>query len=223
MQNTIVKFTQFILLILLYTSSGLSQTAYRSVLIQTSLGNIECILYAETPMHADNFIELAEKGYFDGMLFHRVINGFMIQSGDPNSKKDPGEPSGESGPGYTIPGEFHPALYHKKGVLAAARQGDHINPNRESSGSQFYIVQGKIHTEAQLSSMEASGAHIRFTEEQRRLYSTIGGAPHLDYAYTVFGEVVRGLEVVDKIASVPTGNMDRPVEDVKILKVSILK
>jgi len=218
-----VKITHFILLILVSAATGSTQTASRTILIETSQGDIECMLYAETPMHGDNFIELSEQGYYDGMLFHRVIKGFMIQTGDPNTKKSKVEAAGDHGPGYTIPAEFYPSLYHKKGVLAAARQGDQMNPNRESSGSQFYIVQGKIFSEGELNSMETSGAHIRFTDEQRRIYTTVGGTPHLDYAYTVFGEVIRGLEVVDKITAVPTGDMDRPVEDVKILRVSVLK
>lgn len=204
------------------SSTLYSQTPGAKVLIETSYGSIECILYAETPMHTENFIKLTKDGYFDGMLFHRVISGFMIQTGDPNTKESPVDPSGEPGPGYTVPAEFHPSLYHKKGVLAAARQGDHSNPNRESSGSQFYIVQGEVLSDADLNNMESSGAHIRFTDEQRSVYKTLGGTPHLDYAYTVFGEVTRGIEIVDKIASAQTGQMDKPLSDIRIIKVRIL-
>jgi peptidyl-prolyl cis-trans isomerase B (cyclophilin B) len=175
-------------------------------------------------MHAENFIKLSQEGYYDGQLFHRVISGFMIQTGDPNSKiAKKGQLLGGGGPGYTIPGEFHPSLYHKKGALATARQGDQVNPNKESSGSQFYIVQGEVLSDAQLNAMEANGSHIKFTPEQRNIYKTIGGTPHLDYTYTVFGEVVEGLEVIDKIASVPTDRMNRPFDDVKIIKVTVAK
>ena len=185
---------------------------------------MKCILYSETPMHAENFVKLAQEGYYDGQLFHRVISGFMIQTGDPNSKTaKKGQLLGGGGPGYTIPGEFHPSLYHKKGALATARQGDQVNPNKESSGSQFYIVQGEVLSDAQLNAMEANGSHIKFTPEQRTIYKTIGGTPHLDYTYTVFGEVVEGLEVIDKIASVPTDRMNRPFDDVKIIKLTVIK
>jgi peptidyl-prolyl cis-trans isomerase B (cyclophilin B) len=175
-------------------------------------------------MHADNFAELAEKGFYNGLLFHRVISDFMIQTGDPDSRNaKKGVMLGYGDAGYKIPAEFHPDLYHKKGVLAAARQGDHINPGRESNGSQFYIVQGKKFTEAELKAMEDGGAHIAFTAEQKMYYTTQGGAPHLDYAYSVFGEVIEGLEIIDLIASVQTDQNNRPLEDVKILKISVLK
>lgn len=202
-------------------TSASAQTAANTILIETSLGKIQCVLYAETPMHTENFITLTKNGSFDGILFHRVIKDFMIQTGDLSTKKTPQSGARESE--YTIPAEFHPNLYHKKGVLAAARQGDQANPQRESSGSQFYIVQGKVFSEAQLDNMEKAENHIRFTPEQRKIYTSIGGTPHLDYAYTVFGEVTGGMDVVDKISSVATGYMDRPVEDVKIIKVSVLK
>ena len=210
-----------IILFMVSASSGSAQTAANSILIETSLGKIQCVLFAETPMHAENFVTLAEKGFFDGILFHRIIKDFMIQSGDPSTKVAP--KSGAHEADYTIPAEFHPNLYHKKGVLAAARQGDHVNPKRESSGSQFYIVQGKVFSDAELDNMEKAGAHIRFTPEQRKIYTSIGGTPHLDYGYTVFGEVIGGLEVVDKIAAVATGTMSRPLEDVRIIKVTVLK
>jgi peptidyl-prolyl cis-trans isomerase B (cyclophilin B) len=205
-------------------SGAVAQTAAHNIVIETSMGRIKCILYEETPMHSENFVTLSRDGYFNGQLFHRVISGFMIQSGSPDSKNaEKGQPIGSGGPGYTVPGEFHPALYHKKGVLAAARQGDQVNPNRESSGSQFYIVQGKILSDADLDKMESTGNHIKFTPEQRTVYKTLGGTPHLDYAYTVFGEVIEGLDIVDNIASVKTDQNNRPVDDVKILKITVLK
>jgi cyclophilin family peptidyl-prolyl cis-trans isomerase len=201
-----------------------SQTPAYTVLIETSKGKIKCILYEQTPMHTDNFIKLVNDGTYNGLLFHRVIKDFMIQSGDPNSKNTSyGGVAGSGAPEYRIPAEFHPDLYHKKGALAAARQGDKTNPNRESDGSQFYIVQGKVFSDDQLDQMENSGSHIRFTAEQRMVYKAIGGTPHLDYAYTVFGEVTEGMEVIDAIAAEPTNDMDRPLSDVKIIKISVLK
>jgi peptidyl-prolyl cis-trans isomerase B (cyclophilin B) len=201
-----------------------AQTAFHTLLIETSKGNLKCILYEQTPLHADNFIKLVKDGTYNGVLFHRVIKDFMIQTGDPDSKNAPSAAIlGSGGVGYTIPAEFHPDLYHKKGALASARQGDQVNPNRESNGSQFYIVQGKIFTDEQLDHMENTGAHIKFTAEQREVYKTIGGTPHLDYGYTVFGEVIDGLDIIDAIASEPTDTRDRPLDDVKILKISVLE
>jgi peptidyl-prolyl cis-trans isomerase B (cyclophilin B) len=201
-----------------------SQTAAFSILIETSKGNMKCILYEQTPMHTDNFIELVNNGTYNGVLFHRVIRDFMIQTGDPDSKNAPGGVMlGTGGVGYTIPAEFHPDLFHKKGAIASARMGDQTNPNRESNGSQFYIVHGEIFSDAQLDQLENAGAHIRFTAEQRMVYKALGGTPHLDYAYTVFGEVVEGLEIIDAIASVQTDQRDRPLDDVKVIKISILE
>lgn len=223
MINRIQYLVLFVLI--LFPSTGLfSQTAAYTVLLETNKGKMKCILYNETPMHAENFIELASKGFYDGLLFHRVINGFMIQTGDPGSRDaKKGAMLGFGDSGYTIPGEFHPDLYHRKGVLAAARQGDHVNPGRESNGSQFYIVQGQIISEEQLNAMEEGGGHIPFTQEQKMYYTSLGGTPHLDYAYTVFGEVTEGLEIIDRIASVQTDGNDRPLEDVKIISISVLK
>jgi peptidyl-prolyl cis-trans isomerase B (cyclophilin B) len=223
-----IKFTSSLLLTIMLgiTSihNSLSQTASHTLLIETSKGNIKCILYEQTPMHAYNFIKLVNDGFYNGVLFHRVIKDFMIQTGDPDSKNaKKGARTGSGGPGYTVPAEFHPDLYHKKGALAAARQGDQVNPNRESNGSQFYFVQGKVFSEEQLDQMENAGSHIRFTHKQRTVYKFIGGTPHLDYGYTVFGEVTDGLEVIDAIASEPTDNMDRPLENIKIIKISVLK
>ena len=216
-------FFSFILL-LIFSPGIQSQTAAHTVLIETSKGKMKCILYEQTPMHTDNFINLVNEEKYNGILFHRVIKDFMIQSGDLNSKNAPkGTALGSGWPGYRIPAEFHPDLYHKKGAMAAARQGDNTNPNRESNGSQFYIVQGKVFSDEQLNQMESSGAHIKFTAEQRMFYKTLGGSPHLDYEYTVFGEVIEGLQVIDAIASEPTDERDRPLEDVKIIKITVLK
>jgi len=223
MLNRIQLILLFVLLLAL-PAGMYSQKAAYTVHIETSIGNMKCILYQETSMHADNFVELAEKGFYNGLLFHRVISNFMIQTGDPNSRNaEKGIMLGYGDSGYKIPAEFHPDLYHKKGALAAARQGDQVNPGRESNGSQFYIVQGKKLTHEDLNAMEANGGHIVFTPEQMMYYSEVGGAPHLDYAYSVFGEVIEGLDVIDKIASVQTDGRDRPLEDVKIIRITVLK
>jgi peptidyl-prolyl cis-trans isomerase B (cyclophilin B) len=201
-----------------------SQTPAHTLVIETSKGKMKCILYEQTPMHADNFIQLVNDGTYNGVLFHRVIKDFMIQTGDPDSKNAAkGALVGSGGPDYRVPAEFHPDLYHKKGALAAARQGDQTNPNRESNGSQFYIVQGEVFSDEQLDQMESSGSHIKFTAEQRMFYKALGGTPHLDYGYTVFGEVIEGIEVIDAIAAEPTDERDRPLEDVIIIKITVLK
>ena len=200
----------------------------KDVLLQTSYGEIIVRLSDSTPLHRDNFLKLVKKGYYDSTLFHRVIQDFMIQSGDPKSKNAPaGQPLGNGGPGYTIPAEIRVSLFHKKGVLAAARMGDNVNPQKASSGSQFYIVHGKIFTDAGLDSVETYRlAGKKLPVEHRLVYKTIGGSPHLDQNYTVFGEVIKGLDVVDKIAAVQTSkgqDRDRPVEDVKITKAKLVK
>ena len=244
------------------------------VRISTNYGDIVVRLYDETPEHRDNFLKLAREGYYDGTLFHRVIKDFMIQGGDPDSKGAPaGKHLGAGGPEYTLPAEFvYPQYYHKRGVLSAARQGDQVNPERRSSGSQFYIVWGKKYTEQELKQMAAqldgqrgqqifnglaakhrdsiqtmyktgdqkglmalqqrlaaetdkilkSTPGFKFTPEQTRDYTTIGGTPFLDNQYTVFGEVVEGLDVVEKIQSVATGSADRPKEDV-VMTLSVLE
>lgn len=187
----------------------------RTALISTQYGDIKVKLYNETPQHRDNFVKLVEQGFYDGTLFHRIIKEFMIQGGDPNSKNaQPGAMLGNGGPGYTIPAEILPGVIHKKGALSAARLGDQMNPKRESSGSQFYVVQGKKWTDDELNMFAQRG--LKLTPEQREIYKTIGGTPHLDGAYTVFGEVVEGLDVLDKIAATPTGQADRPIEDIKM-------
>ncbi|MCF8224962.1 MAG: peptidylprolyl isomerase [Bacteroidales bacterium] len=191
------------------------QTKDQIIVIETQYGNIEILLYDKTPLHRDNMIKLIKSGFYNDLLFHRVINNFMIQGGDPASKgASKGVRLGSGGPGYTIPAEIEPSLFHKKGALAAARKGDNVNPQRESSGSQFYIVQGQLFSEEQLAMMQSGEHHTPFTPEQIKAYTTIGGTPHLDGAYTVFGEVINGLEVVDRIASLPTDPYDRPLENV---------
>lgn len=186
------------------------------VIISTDLGEMKAVLYNETPLHKENFIKLAKEGYFDGCLFHRVIDGFMIQGGDPDSKTAKhGQMLGQGGPGYTIPAEFKQELIHKKGALAAARMADQVNPQKASSGSQFYIAQGKSYTENELN-MLSSRMGKAFNKQQIEAYTTVGGVPFLDYEYTVFGEVVEGLEVIDKIAAVEKDRRDRPVQDIKM-------
>jgi len=181
-----------------------------------------------TPLHRDNFLKLVKVGFYDSVLFHRVIKNFMIQGGDPNSKGAmAGKPLGDGGPGYTIPAEFRKTLFHKKGALAAARMGDNVNPTKASSGSQFYIAQGKVFTDAGLDSVETFRLNGRkIPAEQREVYKTIGGTPHLDQGYTVYGEVVKGLDVLDNIAAVQTSrgqDRDRPLQDVRIIKAKLIK
>ena len=185
--------------------------------IETEFGNMLVWLYDGTPLHRDNFLKLAGQGYFDSLLFHRVISGFMVQGGDPNSRNaGPGQPLGMGGPDYTIPAEFVDTLIHTKGALAAARTGDQVNPEKRSSGSQFYIVQGKAVTDRELDLIE-SRKGFRYSTEQRQKYNEKGGVPFLDRDYTVFGEVIEGLEVIDKIAGVQKDNRDRPLKDVKMV------
>ena len=188
----------------------------RTVLISTSFGDMIVELYNETPKHRDNFIKLVEGRFYDGTLFHRVIPNFMIQGGDPESRGAvPNIQLGNGGPGYTIPAEFVDALFHKKGVLAAARLSDAVNPKKESSGSQFYLVQGQVYTEEKLRSFGLRSGK-KFTAEQIKNYVTIGGTPHLDGAYTVFGEVVKGLEVIELIANQKRDKNNRPLNDVEV-------
>jgi len=186
--------------------------------IHTDYGDMKGFLYNETPKHRDNFKKLVEQGFYDSLLFHRVISGFMIQGGDPVSKNaKAGQPLGAGGPGYTVPAEFNPALIHKKGALSAARQGDQVNPQKASSGSQFYIVQGKKQSPSSLVQSPR-----KYNEAQMQTYETIGGTPFLDGSYTVFGEISEGLDVIDKIAAVQKDASDRPVQDVK-MTIKIVK
>ena len=189
----------------------------------TSQGKIALRLYDETPLHRDNFLKLVENHTYDGLLFHRVIKNFMVQAGDPKSRDaKPGQPLGDGTLGYTVPAEFRPNLIHKRGALCAARQGDQVNPKKASSATQFYIVQGQVWDDKTLDMMEQRFGK-KFTAEQRKVYTTVGGTPHLDGDYTVFGEVVDGMEVVNKISDLPCDRMDRPVEDVKIISVKVIK
>lgn len=201
------------------------------VLIETTMGNIRVALYNETPLHRDNFLKLIrEYHYYDSLLFHRVIPDFMIQAGDPYSKNAPkGAVLGDHSLDYTIPAEIRlPQIYHKRGALAAAREPDMVNPKRESSSSQFYIVYGRKQDERGLQRgrdnlRQLFGDSIQMTDEMREAYTTVGGTPHLDGGYTVFGEVLEGMDVVDRIQRVQRDANDRPLEDVRIIKATILK
>lgn len=192
------------------------------VAIETDYGTMLVELFDETPLHRDNFLKLASEGFYDGLLFHRVIDGFMIQGGDPNSKNaKPGKPLGSGGPGYQIPAEFNPNLVHIKGALAAARMGDGSNPQKKSSGSQFYIVDGKPVPENQLKNFELMKG-VNYSDEQKEILINEGGTPFLDMEYTVFGRVVEGFDVIDAISSAQKDGRDRPVEDIK-MTVKVIK
>lgn len=254
----------------------MQQTKETQVVMNTSLGTIKLKLYNETPRHRDNFIKLVREGQYNGLLFHRVIKDFMIQGGDVTSKDAPmNKPLGAGDLGYTVPAEFvYPRYFHKKGALSAARTGDEVNPERASSASQFYIVTGKVYSDAELNQMEKQKEsrlkqvifarlqnenkpkimelyrngekeelailrdtligkteleaekhkdEARFTPEQREAYKTVGGTPFLDNEYTVYGEVIEGLEIVDAIQSVRTNKQDRPLENVVIESVEIIE
>lgn len=200
------------------------------VKMYTTEGDIELKLYDETPAHRDNFVKLVKKHQYDSLLFHRVIKDFMIQGGDPDSKRAArGKFLGDGDLGYKVKAELMPELYfHKRGALAAAREGDDVNPKKESSASQFYIVWGTLFTKEQLERFRVQygkkiGKEIRFTPEQVEAYTTVGGTPHLDGEYTVFGEVVKGLDVVDRIQKKRCDKYDRPLQNVRILKVELVK
>ncbi len=217
-----IKLTLFVAFFISFSAHA--QKQYPIVVMETSMGTMKIQLYDNTFRHSDNFVKLVNEGYYNGNLFHRVIKNFMIQSGDDKSiNAAPGVPLGHGGKDYTIPAEFFPEYYHKKGALSAARQGDNVNPKKASSGSQFYIVKGNIYTPEQLTKFETQAGHPPFTEEQFKNYTTIGGTPHLDYNYTVFGEVIEGLEIIDAISVVPTDKRDRPLNDVKIIKAYTVK
>ncbi len=277
-KNLLLRFSFVLGLFLTFTSFITNKNRGESnihVLIKTNYGDIKIKLYNETPLHRDNFLKLVKTHYLDSVLFHRVIQKFMIQGGDPDSKNAiGGEMLGEGGPGYTIPAEINRTVFHKKGALAAARESDLDNPGQASSGSQFYIVQGKTYTDSLLKiqavritkrtlfgyfvsqtenkhylddykryakaekadSMKyindifdtkvekefPNVALYKFTPDQIKAYTTIGGTPSLDNTYTVFGEVYEGLEIVDKIAEQKTDKNARPIEDIRILSVSII-
>ena len=201
---------------------------HKDVEMVTDKGTMIIRLSDATPLHRDNFLKLVQQHFYDSLLFHRVIKNFMVQGGDPSTRHStPGASPGSEGPGYTLPAEFRPNLFHKKGALAAARLGDDINPQKASSGSQFYIVEGKVFTDAGLDSVETFRLKGRkLPLSHREVYKTLGGAPHLDQNYTVFGEVVKGTGVIDSIAETPTTGRaggDRPLQEVRILKVSLIK
>lgn len=191
------------------------------VTIETSMGSITVEVYADVTKHAENFLKLAKEGFYDSLLFHRVIPGFMIQGGDPDSKRAlDGQMLGNGDIGYKIPAEFMlPKYYHKKGALAAARDN---NPQMASSGCQFYLVVGRVFSDSELDMME-SRTGTKYTPEARQAYRSVGGTPHLDGSYTVFGQVVKGLEVVDAIGNAPRNASDRPVENIRILRVTVKK
>jgi len=204
----------FLILCVLLGMTAQAQEKETKVLIKTSQGDITVKLYNDTPKHRDNFIKLVNEGWYKGSPFHRVINEFMIQGGQSKN--------GQQDPGYTIPAEIKPNHYHFKGALAAARMPDQVNPKKNSSGSQFYIVQGKVYSPQMLEKYRDYYGKT-FTKDMVDVYSTIGGTPHLDGDYTVFGEVVDGLDVVDKIAVVKTDRQDAPVEPVTIISMEIIK
>ena len=193
------------------------------VLLKTTYGDITIALYDETPEHKANFLKLVNDHFYDGLLFHRIIQGFMIQGGDPDSKNaKPGQMLGSGDLGYTIPAEFVSGRFHKRGAVAAAREGDQVNPQKASSGSQFYIVDGTVYDNEKMN-MISQRTGIIFSPEQVETYTTIGGAPWLDDNYTVFGEVVSGMDVVDKIAAQKKDRNDRQLEDIKIVSAKIVK
>lgn len=280
-----MKYLLHVLMLLTLVTQGFTQSSNTRtekevlVLLTTSKGDIKLALYNQTPKHRENFVKLVNEGFYDGLLFHRVMENFMIQGGDPESKNaQPAQRLGTGGPGYTVEAEFVDTLYHFKGALAAARQPDQVNPNRESSGSQFYIVQGNKFSPDQLNGFEEQinkqrknqilslllqnpendklkrmlegyvkvgnqnelnfmlqrleptleqelekQGKFAYSEEAKKTYQELGGAPHLDGGYTVFGYVVEGLDVVDKIAAVATDGSNRPNEDVKIIKAKVVK
>lgn len=264
----------FVLIVLLVCMSGVKAEKYKYVVLETNQGVIKLKLYEDTPLHSDNFTKLVKEKHYDGLLFHRVIDGFMIQGGSSDSRNaEKGKMLGMGDPGYTLEAEICPAHFHEKGALCAARQGDAVNPEKRSSGEQFYIVQGKTYTDEELDRLEQSRLmnaknrlgmklfqpkqeemrrymaagqqakadslvraiqaeiEIQFKDytdhlipaERREVYRTMGGTPFLDGEYTVFGEVVEGLDIVDKIATRKTGAGDRPEEDVVILNARLSK
>jgi peptidyl-prolyl cis-trans isomerase B (cyclophilin B) len=205
------------------TSQNNNTDKMTQVLLKTTYGDIIIALYDDTPAHKANFEKLVKEKFYDGVLFHRIIKGFMIQGGDPDSKTaKPGQQLGGGDVGYTIPAEFVSGRFHKRGAVAAARMGDNVNPQKASSGCQFYIVDGTVYDSDRLN-MIAQRTGKTFSPEQSQAYTTVGGAPFLDGDYTVFGEVVKGMEVVDKIAAQPKNVADRPLEDIKIISASIVK
>ena len=225
----------FVLIIYCFSVSVYAQSTIRlkkkdrkrDIEFVTTEGIIVLRLSDSTPLHRDNFLKLVKSHFYDSLLFHRVIQNFVIQGGDPKSKNAlPGQVLGDSSLPYTIPAEFRITLFHKRGVLAAARESDDVNPEKLSSSSQFYIVQGKKYTNAGLDSVEIVRLKRKIPEYQREVYKTLGGTPSLDQNYTIFGEVVRGMETVDKIAAQQTSkgeDTDRPLNDVRIISAHLIK
>ena len=192
------------------------------VKIITDSGTMVVRLYNQTPLHKENFEKLVKRHFYDGLLFHRVIKGFMIQGGDPESRNaKPGQHLGDGGTKKMIPAEFDTLLFHRKGAVAMAREGNDVNPKKESSSSQFYIVEGRTFTNLEMSRIEEQ-FRIKIPEDHKEVYRTVGGAPFLDMNYTVFGQVVKGLDVIDKIASAPKDKNDRPLQDIK-MKIILMK
>jgi cyclophilin family peptidyl-prolyl cis-trans isomerase len=268
--NTIRYSLMLVMFVLLVSCPGGTGTSNTIVAVKTSDGDFKLLLYNETPVHRDNFIRLVNSGFYEDVLFHRVINGFMVQAGDPLTKAGSKITEDDSINTYTIQAEFNRKFYHKKGALAAARMGNDVNPLMRSSGTQFYVVQGKKYSDDELASAEQvvntqikqsyfvrifseitdsitkAGSSLspseiqematlrlydlldktgeyRMTDEQRNTYKTYGGVPRLDGTYTVFGEVIEGIETIDRIASAQTDSNDRPLNDIKILTMKILK
>lgn len=215
------RFLLFLSLSLLAVPSFSRKKEKRSVVrLETSMGVIRIALFDDTPLHRDNFLKLCEEGFYDGLLFHRVIRDFMVQTGDSASRHAlPGQPLGEGDAGYTLPAEILlPYYYHLRGAVAAAREGDDVNPGMRSSGSQFYIVWGRSWAPKDIKEQRAALAEkgIEMTAEMRDAYEQYGGSPHLDGQYTVFGEVLEGMDVVRRMQQVPTDSLDRPIDDVRI-------
>ena len=218
----------FIGLMLLFCTNMMAQDR-AEVELQTTEGNIRIALFNETPQHRDNFMKLVRMEFYDSLLFHRVIKDFMIQGGDLHSKHaEPGKLLGEGELDYTIEPEFRlPQIYHRRGVIASARESDRVNPERRSGAAQFYIVWGKIYDDKRLAKVQerldsATNGQVKLTQEMMDTYKTLGGTPHLDGQYTVFGEVTQGLDIVERIMKVETDKNDRPLNDVRILKVRII-
>ena len=212
----------------LMVCSAKGQTSTSEVLLETTAGNIRIALFDETPQHRDNFLKLIKEHVYDSLLFHRVIKDFMIQGGDLHSKHaQPGQRLGSGDYNYTVEAEFRlPKLFHRRGMVAMAREGDRVNPERRSSACQFYIVWGRVYNDARLMKVQErldTTAHVQLTPEMQEVYKTVGGIPHLDGQYTVFGEVTEGLDVVDRIQQSATDPNDRPLEDIRILRATVIK
>ena len=226
---TVMHIREMIISLLLLICANVSAQERAEVVMETTEGNIRIALFNETPQHRDNFMKLARMEFYDSLLFHRVIKDFMIQGGDLQSRHaKPGQFLGEGELDYTIEPEFRlPQIYHRRGVIASARESDRVNPERRSGAAQFYIVWGKVFDDKRLAKVQerldsATNGQVKLTPEMMETYKTVGGTPHLDGQYTVFGEVTEGLDVVDRIQQMETDKNDRPVKDVRILRVKII-